>query len=60
MPESTRVNLTYCGLQVTLGVNGVEEIHGLGPMTDYEKSWFEKLQPELKASIDKGLAFVNK
>merc|ERR1711971_558849 len=42
-----------------LSDEGVAEIREIGRMTDYEQSWFEKMQPELKASIDKGVAFVN-
>ena len=44
---------------MVLGPEGVAEIREIGRMTDYEQSWFEKMQPELKASIDKGVAFVN-
>lgn len=41
-----------------LGKNGVEEVLGLGPMTDFEKQGLEALKPELKSSIEKGIAFV--
>lgn len=46
-------------LQVKLGKDGVEEIHGLGSLSDYEKEGLEKLKAELKSSIDKGVAFAN-
>lgn len=42
-----------------LGKNGVEEVLGLGPLSDYEKQGLEALIPELKSSIDKGIKFAN-
>lgn len=47
-------------LQVRLGKNGVDEVLGLGPLSDYEKQGLESLIPELKASIEKGIKFANK
>lgn len=49
-----------CMLQVRLGKNGVEEVLGLGPLSDYEKQSLESLKPELKASIEKGIQFANR
>lgn len=43
-----------------LGKNGVEEVLGLGPLSDFEKQGLESLIPELKSSIEKGIAFANK
>jgi len=48
----------YFASKVELGPNGVKEIHGLGPLSDYEKEGLEKLLPELQASIKKGIEFV--
>lgn len=45
-------------VQVRLGKNGVEEVLGLGSLSDYEKEGLEKLKPELKASIEKGIKFA--
>ena len=42
-----------------LGKNGVEEVFGLGPLSDFEKEGLEALKPELKSSIEKGLKFAN-
>jgi len=39
---------------------GVTEIMGFGELSAYEKEWFDKMMPELKAQIAKGVAFVNK
>uniref|UniRef100_A0A2N9FQX7 CCHC-type domain-containing protein n=1 Tax=Fagus sylvatica TaxID=28930 RepID=A0A2N9FQX7_FAGSY len=40
---------------VRLGKNGVEEVLGLGSLSDYEKENLESLKPELKSSIEKGI-----
>ncbi|KAA3478862.1 malate dehydrogenase, mitochondrial [Gossypium australe] len=48
----------YCP-NVRLGKNGVEEVMGLGPLSDYEQAGLESLKPELKASIEKGIKFAN-
>lgn len=42
-----------------LGKNGVESVLDLGPLSDFEKEGLEKLKPELKASIEKGIQFAN-
>lgn len=52
-------NINRIHQQVRLGKNGVEEVLGLGPMTDFEKQGLEALKPELKSSIEKGIAFVH-
>jgi len=56
--ESQVAPTPFFSSPVTLGVNGVEEIHGFGTLSDYEQEWFDKLIPELQASIDKGVDFV--
>ncbi|EMS58229.1 Malate dehydrogenase 1, mitochondrial [Triticum urartu] len=45
--------------QVRLGKNGVEEVLGLGQLTQFEKDGLEALKGELKSSIEKGVAFAN-
>lgn len=50
---------SFLCLQVRLGKNGVEEVLGLGPLSDYEKEGLEKLKPELQSSIEKGIKFAN-
>ena len=42
-----------------LGKNGVEEVLGLGQLTQFEKDGLEALKGELKSSIEKGVAFAN-
>lgn len=57
--QSTVTELPFFASKVRLGKNGVEEVLGLGPLSDYEKEGLEKLKPELKASIEKGIKFAN-
>lgn len=54
------VNSAVFGLgQVRLGPNGVEEVMGLGNLSDYEQKGLEALKSELMSSIQKGVDFVN-
>ncbi|KAL0362635.1 UNVERIFIED_CONTAM: Malate dehydrogenase, mitochondrial [Sesamum calycinum] len=57
--QSTVTELPFFASKVRLGKNGVEEVLGLGPLSDYEKQGLEALKPELKSSIEKGIAFVH-
>ncbi|KAF2286092.1 hypothetical protein GH714_010283 [Hevea brasiliensis] len=57
--QSTVTELPFFASKVRLGKNGVEEVLGLGPLSDYEKEGLEKLKPELLASIEKGIKFTN-
>ncbi len=50
----------YFASKVQLGPNGVEDIFEIGEVTDFEQEGIEKLIPELKASIAKGIDFANK
>jgi malate dehydrogenase len=44
---------------VRLGPNGVEEVLGLGTLSDYEEKGLEALKSELMSSIQKGIDFAN-
>ncbi|XP_073027010.1 malate dehydrogenase, mitochondrial-like [Primulina eburnea] len=57
--QSTVTELPFFASKVRLGRNGVEEVLGLGPLSDYEQQGLEALKPELKSSIEKGIAFVH-
>ncbi|KAL6543284.1 hypothetical protein OROHE_010804 [Orobanche hederae] len=57
--QSTVTELPFFASKVRLGKNGVEEVLGLGPLSDYEQQGLEALKPELKSSIEKGVAFVH-
>ena len=37
---------------------GVDKIHDLGLLSDYEKDGLKAMMPELLASIEKGIQFV--
>ena len=52
--------LPFFACRVKLGRDGVEEVLGseLRGLTDYEARELEDLKPKLKASIDKGIAYV--
>ncbi|CAM8948802.1 unnamed protein product [Rhodiola kirilowii] len=57
--QSNVTELPFFASKVRLGKNGVEEVLGLGQLSDYEKQGLESLLPELKSSIDKGINFAN-
>ncbi|KAG9446131.1 hypothetical protein H6P81_012259 [Aristolochia fimbriata] len=57
--QSSITELPFFASKVRLGKQGVEEVLGLGPLSDYEKQGLENLKPELKASIEKGIKFAN-
>lgn len=57
--QSSITELPFFASKVRLGKNGVEEVLGLGALSDYEKKGLEALLPELKSSIEKGIKFAN-
>uniref|UniRef100_J3M9Z5 Malate dehydrogenase n=1 Tax=Oryza brachyantha TaxID=4533 RepID=J3M9Z5_ORYBR len=57
--QSTVTELPFFASKVTLGKNGVEEVHGLGQLSDFEKEGLENLKGELKSSIEKGIKFAH-
>ncbi|KAI7111180.1 malate dehydrogenase, partial [Hortaea werneckii] len=44
----------YFASQVTLGANGVEEIHPVGKLTEFEQGLLEVCLKDLKTNIEKG------
>jgi len=46
--------VTYFASNVTLGPNGVEEIHPVGKVTDHEQTLLDKALKDLKGNIEKG------
>jgi len=50
--------LTFFSSPIELGVNGVEKIHPIGDIDEFEKKKLEEAIPELKASIEKGIQYV--
>ncbi|KAK7860533.1 malate dehydrogenase [Quercus suber] len=57
--QSNVTELPFFASKVRLGKTGVEEVLGLGPLSDYEKETLESLKPELLSSIEKGIKFAN-
>ncbi|KAJ7981803.1 malate dehydrogenase [Quillaja saponaria] len=57
--QSSVTELPFFASKVRLGKNGVEEVLGLGPLSDFEKQGLESLKPELQSSIEKGIKFAN-
>ncbi|OIW06077.1 hypothetical protein TanjilG_29833 [Lupinus angustifolius] len=57
--QSNVTELPFFASKVRLGKNGVEEVFGLGALSDYEKQGLENLKAELKSSIEKGIKFAN-
>jgi len=57
--ESTLTDAPYFASPCKFGKNGVEEVLGFGELSDYEQQWFDKMLPDLKKQIQKGIDFVN-
>ncbi|KAM1238369.1 hypothetical protein ACFX2I_039097 [Malus domestica] len=59
---SDLTELPFFASRVKLGRNGIEAFipSDLQGLTEYEQKALEALKPELKASIEKGIAFANK
>jgi len=58
--ESKVSPLPYFATQVDLGKNGIEKIHPLPQLDEFEKKRYNELLPELEASIKKGVEYVKK
>ena len=58
--SSSLTDLPYFASKVLLGRNGTEGVLPLGPLSPFERAAMAKMLPELKASIEKGIAFANK
>ncbi|KAM1655585.1 hypothetical protein EV2_008032 [Malus domestica] len=57
--QSSITELPFFASKVRLGKNGVEEVLGLGNLSDFEQEGLQSLIPELKSSIEKGIKFAN-
>jgi malate dehydrogenase len=56
--ESDITEAPFFASPCKFGENGVEEVMGFGELSAYEKQWFDKMMPELKKQIQKGIDFV--
>ncbi|CAB9524067.1 Malate dehydrogenase, mitochondrial [Seminavis robusta] len=57
--ESTLTDAPYFASPCKFGPDGVTEVLGYGELTAYEKGWFDKMLPDLKKQIQKGIDFAN-
>jgi malate dehydrogenase len=57
--ESSLTDSPYFASPCKFGPNGVEEVLGFGDITPYEQAWLDKMLPDLKAQIQKGVEFAN-
>jgi malate dehydrogenase len=51
-------DLPYFSSKVTFGKDGVETVHPIGELSDYEKKRLAELTPTLKEEIDAGLEYA--
>ncbi|KAL7547273.1 hypothetical protein ACHAWF_010609 [Thalassiosira exigua] len=58
--ESSLTEAPFFASPVKFGKDGVEDVPPLGELSAYEQRWFDKMMPELKKQIQKGIDFVNK
>ncbi|GFZ18858.1 peroxisomal NAD-malate dehydrogenase 1 [Actinidia rufa] len=52
--------LPFFASKVRLGRTGIEDIHPLGPLNEYERIGLDKAKKELASSIEKGVSFIKK
>merc|ERR1719442_384122 len=58
--ESSLTEAAYFATPCKFGPEGVKEVLSYGALSAYEQGWFDKMIPELKAQIQKGVDFANK
>ena len=59
LPTDTPLDSWSCSpLPPAATLAGVEEIYGLGSLNEYEQAGLKAMMPELRASIEKGIAFA--
>jgi len=57
---SSVTECSFFSSKVTLGPDGVSQVHGLGELSPFEQEGLKKLIPDLKKQIAKGVDFANK
>jgi len=57
---STVTDLSFFASKVTLGPEGVAEVHGLGELSAFEEEGIKKMKEDLSKQIAKGVAFASK
>jgi len=56
--SSVQPGVTFFSSPVELGVNGIEKIHPIGEIDEFEKQKVAEAVPELKSAIAKGIEYV--
>lgn len=57
--ESSLTEAPYFASPCKFGPDGVEEVLPYGTLSAYEQGWMEKMVPDLKKQIQKGIDFAN-
>merc|ERR1712203_977591 len=57
--ESTITEAPFFASRVTLGKDGVETIHDIGNVNEYEKKLIADMMPDLIAQAEKGVKWAN-
>eukprot|EP00249_Psilotum_nudum_P024919 c29323_g3_i1 orf=326-1342(+) len=50
--------LPFFASKVRIGLHGIEDVLGLGQLSEYERNALEALKPELRMSIEKGINYA--
>merc|ERR1719352_911983 len=58
--ESSLTDAAFFASPCKFGPEGVKEVLPFGELSAYEQGWFDKMLPDLKAQIKKGVDFTNK
>jgi malate dehydrogenase len=57
--ESSLTDAPYFASPCKFGKHGVEEVLGFGEISAYEQGWLDKMLPDLKKQIEKGIDYAN-
>ena len=57
---STLTEAAFFASPCAFGPNGVEQVLPFGTLSAYEQQWFDKMLPDLKQQIVKGVEYANK
>jgi malate dehydrogenase len=57
--ESTVTDAPFFSSPCKFGPDGVTEVMGYGEISAYEQAWLDKMLPDLKNQIQKGINFAN-
>jgi malate dehydrogenase len=57
--ESSITDAPFFASPCEFGPTGVTQVLGYGTLTPYEQAWFDKMMPDLKKQIQKGIDFAH-